>query len=194
MPPHSRRFKPIISILVPAVLVILPGCRPPGSDTTLGPTTSQATSAGHNNATTLEATVTAVIDGDTIEVEMAGRRHRVRLLGVDSPESVHPELPEQCYGREATEGLSRLLPPGSGIIIERDVELHDRYQRLLLYVYRRYDGLFVNRWLVEQGLAEAVFYPPNIHLRPEIQQARQQARAAGRGLWGHCEGPDQPLR
>jgi micrococcal nuclease len=180
-------------MLVAAVLVLFPACVPPGSDTAPGHTANQAASADHH-ATPLEATVTTVIDGDTIEVEMAGRRHRVRLLGVDSPESVHPELPEQCYGKEATEGLSRLLPPGSEIIIERDVELHDRYQRLLLYVYRRPDGLFVNRWLVEQGLAEAVFYPPNVHFRPEIQRARQQARAARRGLWGHCEGPDQPLR
>ncbi len=180
-------------MLVPAVL-ILPACRPPGSDTAARLSANQAASADHNKATLLEATVTTVIDGDTIEVEMAGRRHRVRLLGVDSPESVHPELPEQCYGKEATEGLSRQLPPGSEIIIERDVELYDRYQRLLLYVYRRHDGLFVNRWLVEQGLAEAVFYPPNLHFRPEIQQSRQQARAERRGLWGHCEGPDQPLR
>lgn len=194
MPPHPRRFRPIISIMVSAVVLVLCSCRMAGNDIKDNRAADRATSSDAGDANLEQATVKAVVDGDTIEVEMAGRRHRVRLLGVDSPESVHPELPEQCYGKEATDALNRLLPPGTDIMIERDVELHDHYQRLLLYVYRRSDGLFVNRWLVEQGLAEAVFYAPNTHFRPEIQQARQRARTSGRGLWGRCEGPDQPLR
>lgn len=194
MPPYLGRFTPIMWIMVPAVLLGFLSCRVPGNDITDDRAADRPTSSDAGDANLQQATVTAVVDGDTIEVEMTGRRHRVRLLGVDSPESVHPELPEQCYGKEATDALSRLLPPGTDIMIERDVELHDHYQRLLLYVYRRSDGLFVNHWLVEQGLAEAVFYTPNTHYRPKIQQARQRARTSGRGLWGRCEGPDQPLR
>lgn len=195
MPPHPDRLRPLLPIVVPAVLlIILWSFQPSANDTTSNRGAPGWAAPADDDADSERASVTAVVDGDTIEMEFAGRRHRVRLLGIDSPESVHPELPEQCYGKEATEALSRLLPPGTDIVVERDVELHDRYQRLLLYVYRRSDGLFVNHWLVESGLAEAVFYPPNIHFRPEIQQARQQARASGRGLWGHCDGPDQPLR
>lgn len=198
MPPHPSRFTLLISVLVTAVLfpLLFSGCRAPGHDVIDNTRAAGGgTVTNHDEATAPgKVVVTAVVDGDTIEVDIAGRRYRIRLLGIDSPESIHPEVPEQCYGKEATEALSRLLPPGTDVTIERDVELHDHYQRLLLYVYRRSDGLFVNRWLVERGLAEALFYPPNTHYQPEIQRARQQARASGRGLWGSCDGPDQPLR
>lgn len=141
-----------------------------------------------------EAVIVSVIDGDTVEIELDGRAYRVRLLGIDTPESVHPEVPEQCYGKEASEALAQLLPSGTVVSIERDVEAHDHYGRLLLYLTRQSDGLFINLWLVREGLAEAVFYAPNLHYRPVLQRARQQARVEGRGLWGSCDGPDQPLR
>lgn len=195
MSPRKRRIGPTLAVLVTSCALATIGCRPsePGFTSDVPPV-GPATPTHDDDSGSGQAVVIAVIDGDTIEVGVAGQRIRVRLLGVDSPESVHPDMPEQCFGKEATEALSRLLPPGTAITVERDVELHDHYQRLLLYVYRRSDGLFVNRWLVEEGLAEAVFYPPNTYFRSEIQQARQQAKAAGRGLWGHCDGPDQPLR
>ena len=139
------------------------------------------------------AVVVEIIDGDTIVIELGGRSETVRLLGIDAPESMHPTVPVQCYGTESSEALSRLLAHGTEVRITRDVEARDRYDRLLLYVYRRSDDLFVNRWLVENGFADTVSYEPNTAEVDVLTQARTAARANGLGLWGRCDGPDQPL-
>jgi micrococcal nuclease len=139
------------------------------------------------------ATVERVVDGDTVVLSIAGTEERVRLIGVDAPESVAPEVPEQCYGAEASQALADVLPAGTEVRIVRDVEGRDRYERLLLYLYRSQDDLFVNRWLVEGGFADAVSYEPNVTHEIELNQAKQAAVAAGAGLWGRCDGPDQPL-
>ncbi len=140
-----------------------------------------------------QAEVVSVVDGDTVELDFGGRRERVRLLGVDAPESVHPSVPVQCFGPEASAELARLLPTGSRVRVERDLEARDRYDRLLLYLFRADDGLFVNRWLLDRGLADTSFYEPNTSRAPELRRARSGARAEAVGLWGHCDGPDQPL-
>ena len=139
------------------------------------------------------ATVTNVIDGDTIELRINQTEVRVRLLGIDAPESVHPHLPVQCYGPEASTALAELLPVGTAVYIRRDVEVKDHFDRLLLYVYRAEDDLFVNRWLVDQGLADESHYEPNSAKRQELVRAKSSARANSIGLWGNCQGPDQPL-
>jgi micrococcal nuclease len=137
--------------------------------------------------------VAQVVDGDTIDLDFGRRRERVRLLGVDAPESVHPTVPVQCFGAEASAALGELLPSGSVVRVERDVEARDRYDRLLLYVYRADDDLFVNRWLLDNGLADTAFYDPNTTRATELTKARGGARAGRIGLWGRCDGPDQPL-
>ena len=139
------------------------------------------------------ATVDYVIDGDTVDLIIAGQEDRVRLIGIDAPESVSRDVPVQCFGAEASEALTGLLPPGSQVRIERDKEARDRYGRLLLYVHRVDDDLFVNRWLIEQGFADALFFEPNTHFEAEFTRVRNTARAEGRGLWSSCDGPDQPL-
>ena len=140
------------------------------------------------------AIVATVVDGDTIELLFGARRERVRLLGIDAPESVHPSVPVQCFGREASAELATLLPPGEEVRLVRDDQARDRYGRLLLYVYRAADELFVNRWLVRNGLADVASYEPNTALAPALSTARNLARAEGAGLWGRCDGPDQPLQ
>ncbi|MEM9565879.1 MAG: thermonuclease family protein [Actinomycetota bacterium] len=139
------------------------------------------------------ATVVDVVDGDTVELAIDGARERVRLLGIDAPESVHPSLPIQCFGPEASAELAALLPAGSVVRVERDTEARDRYDRLLLYLYRADDGLFVNGWLVGNGLADTAFYDPNTTRAAELTRIRNRARADAVGLWGRCDGPDQPL-
>ncbi len=141
----------------------------------------------------LGAMVDRVVDGDTVILEIDGGEERVRLIGIDTPESVATNRPKQCYGKEASEALAGLLPPGSDVVVQRDLEARDRYDRLLLYIYRADDGLFVNRWLVENGFADAVVYEPNSAHADEFENLRAQAEAEGRGLWGSCDGPDQPL-
>lgn len=139
------------------------------------------------------ATVVVVIDGDTIELDIGGTTERVRLIGIDTPETVSPSVPDQCYGAEASAALTELLPPGTEVTIERDREARDRYGRLLLYVTRRSDDLAVNLWLVSNGFADVVIYPPNDSLEGPLLVALADAQAQPIGLWAHCDGPDQPL-
>lgn len=136
------------------------------------------------------ATVLDVVDGDTLVVDIDGTRELVRLIGIDTPESVAPERPVECYGREASAHIDTLLPPGTPIRLERDIEARDQYERLLAYVYRAEDGLDVNRHQVTQGYAAASSYPPNTALQADLTAAERQARAADTGLWGACGGPD----
>jgi micrococcal nuclease len=138
-------------------------------------------------------TVVRAVDGDTIIVELSGRREDVRLIGIDTPESVARDRPVECYGPEAKVRMAELLPEGAEVRLERDVEARDRYDRLLAYVIRADDGLFVNLALVAEGYAEANRYPPNLARQAELEEAEAQARAAERGLWPVCGGTDVPI-
>lgn len=140
------------------------------------------------------AVIEWVIDGDTVDVVIAGSTERVRLIGLDAPESVSRDTPEQCYGTEAAEALRGLLPVGHEVRVERDVESRDRYGRLLLYLYRLDTELFVNEWLIANGFADTMFFEPNTTYRSRFTEMRDRARRAGAGLWGQCDGPDQPVR
>ncbi|MGI9646185.1 MAG: thermonuclease family protein [Ilumatobacteraceae bacterium] len=139
------------------------------------------------------AVVDHVIDGDTIDVQIGGGTERVRLLGIDAPESVDRERPVQCYGAEASAELTRLLPAGTSVLLVRDLEARDRFGRLLAYVYRVDDDLFVNQTLVTGGYADVLVIEPNDAHASTLRAARAQARDAGAGLWGTCGGPDVPL-
>jgi micrococcal nuclease len=132
------------------------------------------------------ATVSHVVDGDTIDVTIGGRRERVRLIGINTPETVDPRRPVECFGHEASEHTSTLLPIGTEVDLVRDVEPRDAYGRLLAYVYRRPDGLFVNLDLAAQGYADLLTFPPNIAHVDEFRAAVAAARRASRGLWSRC--------
>ena len=137
-----------------------------------------------------EGVVVRVIDGDTVDVDLDGTRERVRLIGVDTPESVAPERPVQCYGVEASDRTRSLLPEGTVVRLERDEVGRDQYDRLLAYVYRAEDDLLVNLDLIEGGFADAVTYGDNEALYDTFVAAEASARADGVGLWGACGGPD----
>ena len=136
-----------------------------------------------------QAEVVRVVDGDTIVVRIAGADESVRLIGVDTPESVRPDTPVECFGREAAGHTKRLLPKGAKVRLIRDVEARDRYGRLLAYVYRQHDGLFVNLELAEAGFATTLTYPPNVAHAGDFVAASRRARDAGRGLWQRCSLP-----
>jgi micrococcal nuclease len=156
-----------------------------------------ASREGNQAATRMEGAETAqverVIDGDTVDLIIDGRRERARLIGVDAPESVSRDTPDQCFGAEASTALTGLLPADSLVRIVRDREARDRFGRLLLYVYRAEDELFVNEWLVSNGYADTLFIEPNTTFRSLFTERRNAARSAPIGLWAACEGPDQPL-
>jgi micrococcal nuclease len=132
------------------------------------------------------ATVARVVDGDTIRVRIGGHEERVRLIGIDTPESVKPGTPVQCYALAASARTKALLPAGTPVRLVRDVEERDRYGRLLAYVYRVRDGLFVNLSLVREGYAVALTIPPDVAHTAEFVAGAREAREKGRGLWSRC--------
>lgn len=139
------------------------------------------------------AVVERVVDGDTLVARIGDRSETVRLIGLDTPESVARSRPVQCYGPEASLFLQALLPEGTPITLLRDVEARDAYERLLGYVVRSGDGLFVNLEIVAAGYAEALTFAPNVHYAAAFERAERDAVMADRGLWGACGGPDVPL-
>jgi micrococcal nuclease len=134
--------------------------------------------------------VTHPIDGDTIAVEIGGTQEHVRLIGIDTPESVARDRPVECFGMEAKARLAELLPAGTTVRLVRDVEARDRYGRLLAYVYRAEDDLDVNLLMVEEGMAESFPFEPNTTRHAEMDRAEAEARAAGKGLWPVCGSTD----
>ena len=127
------------------------------------------------------AKVIRVIDGDTIEIEGG---QKVRYIGIDTPETVHPDMKVQCFGKEATD-KNKELTEGKTVELEKDISETDKYGRLLRYVY--INDLFVNDYLVRQGFAHASSYPPDIKYQDRFRQAEQEAMANNRGLWGACQ-------
>jgi endonuclease YncB( thermonuclease family) len=140
------------------------------------------------------ATVVEVIDGDTLMVDLAGSDEHVRLIGIDTPETVAPDRPDECFGSEASHHLAELAPPGTAVRLERDVEARDQYDRLLAYAYRASDGLFLNLAQVTGGFAEPLAYAPNTAHRAEFERAAREARVVGAGLWAACGSADVPIR
>ncbi len=138
------------------------------------------------------ATVVEVVDGDTVVVDLSGQHETLRLIGVDTPETVDPDQPPECFGAEASAHTKELLPAGTEIRLTRDVEARDRYDRLLVYVERAEDGLFVNLDLVAGGWADDYPYPPNVAHQRDFALAVSQARAEGLGLWSTCGNADTP--
>lgn len=135
------------------------------------------------------------VDGDTLDIafEVEGRAvvERVRLIGVDTPETKKPNTPVECFGPEASARLVDLLPVGSYVVADRDVEARDDYGRLLAYVRRATDGVLVNETLVREGFARTLFIAPNLALESVLRTAERSARAEGRGLWSACAEADR---
>jgi micrococcal nuclease len=133
----------------------------------------------------LAATVTRVVDGDTVHVRVGGQEETVRYIGMDTPETVKPGTPVQCFGKAAS-AANRRLVSGARVELRLDAEPRDRYGRLLAYVYRRRDGMFVNAALVRDGFATILAIPPNVSHAADLRALERRARAGRRGLWGAC--------
>lgn len=133
---------------------------------------------------TNQVMVTRVVDGDTFEIE-GGKK--VRLIGVDAPESVHPKKPVECYGKISAEVLKQLVE-GKRVTLEKDVSETDRYGRLLRYVF--IDGESINQYLVAEGYAYASSYPPDVSEQDLLTILQTEARVLNKGLWGKCQTND----
>ncbi|MGI8461319.1 MAG: thermonuclease family protein [Solirubrobacterales bacterium] len=131
-----------------------------------------------------EAGVERVIDGDTIEVSLGGEEEDVRYIGIDTPESVAPGEPVECFGKAASRENERLVG-GETVRLVFDAERRDDYGRLLAYVY--VDELFVNAKLVETGFARTLEIAPNTTQAERLNRLEAEAGSEGLGLWGACE-------
>ncbi len=123
------------------------------------------------------AMVKRVIDGDTIKLDNG---QTVRYIGIDTPETVHPSKPVQCFGKEASEKNKELVE-GKEVTLKKDISETDKYGRLLRYVY--VDGIFINDYLVRNGFASSFSYPPDIKYQEQFKEAEEEARNDNRGLW-----------
>ncbi len=124
--------------------------------------------------------VTRIVDGDTIEIEGG---EKVRYIGIDTPETVDPRKPVQCFGIEASKKNKELVE-GKTVRLEKDITDRDKYSRLLRYIW--VDDLFVNLELVKQGFAISYTYPPDVKYQKEFLAAEKEAKEAERGLWEAC--------
>ena len=125
--------------------------------------------------------VTRAIDGDTIEIEGG---EKVRYIGIDTPETVDPRKPIQCFGVEASKKNKELVE-GKTVRLEKDITDRDKYNRLLRYIW--VGDTFINLELVKQGFAYSYSYPPDIKYQEQFVKAQQEAREAKRGLWSSCQ-------
>jgi endonuclease YncB( thermonuclease family) len=148
----------------------------------------EAARASPSTVVEANAIVERIVDGDTIDVEIDGRHERVRLIGVDTPETKRPDTPVECFGPEATAFTTSLLAEGTPLRLERDVVGRDDYGRLLAYVHRATDGLFVNAELVRAGYARTLTIPPNVAYADAFVDAARAAEASDAGLWSACAG------
>lgn len=138
--------------------------------------------------------VTRVVDGDTFEARIAGKVEDVRLIGIDTPETVKPGTPVQCFGPQASRFTHQLLE-GRRVRLVFGKERRDVYGRLLAYAHLRPTGrpaatprgsAFVNAMLVRRGLARSLTIPPNDRFAPLFRRLELRAARSGRGLWGAC--------
>lgn len=133
--------------------------------------------------------VISVTDGDTIKVKINGRTETLRLIGIDTPETVDPRTVVQCFGKEASAKAKEILS-GKKVRLEADPtqgEL-DKYQRLLRYVYLD-DGTSFNKWMIENGFAHEYTYNTPYKYQSEFKEAEKSAQKSKRGFWGNiCNG------
>jgi len=127
--------------------------------------------------------VTKVVDGDTIEVMINGKNEKLRLLGVDTPETVDPRKSVECFGKESSNKANEVLLNKKVKLVSDETQGDkDKYGRLLRYVYRE-DGVFYNKWIIENGYAHEYTYNKPYKFQTEFKQAEKTARENQLGLW-----------
>jgi micrococcal nuclease len=177
-----------IALLVILVIVLVSGDEaktPRGGDGGGSqPTETRDDEGGGSRASGPSLEVVDVVDGDTIEVLVDGEVEDVRYIGIDTPE-VDPSIGVECFG-DAASAENRRLVEGEDVRLVFDDERRDRYGRLLAYVYRRPDNLFVNAEMVKGGYARTLTIEPNDSFAEVLDELEQAAANAGRGLWGEC--------
>lgn len=176
---------PSVAALPPAMAVALAfalaGCGGESGQDSTSPSDIPAPPAD-----AFRATVERVVDGDTFFARRDGRRLRVRLIGIDAPESVQPEAPVECFGPDAARALAALLPAGTAFSGAHGAGGEvDQFGRQLWDVWLE-DGRFVQAELVRQGAVEARSYPPHTEHADLLDRLEDEARRDDAGLHGRC--------
>jgi micrococcal nuclease len=176
----------MVSLLLLAALlgVLRPGARR-GSSGPAGRGGAGVSGGAARPGALLRARVTRVVDGDTVKALVGSRRDTVRYIGVDTPEEFKPGVPVECFAVRAA-ARNRQLVGGRTVLLRLDRNPRDRYGRLLAYVYRARDGLFVNAALVREGFARQDPFPDNRVHATLFARLDAAAQARRTGLWGRC--------
>lgn len=179
----------VIALAVAFVVVLIPQLTSTYLGPPIGPEASQAPDDSSPSVApipTEQGRVTHLVDGDTLDVSLGGVRTRIRLLNVDTPETVKENTPVQCMGPEASARLNQLAPVGSMVGLVFDVERVDQYGRTLATVVTA-SGQNVSEVLAQEGLGRAVRYGQNVAGYATVQAAVARAKEARLGLWsGAC--------
>ncbi len=131
--------------------------------------------------------VAYIIDGDTFKVRIDKKLITVRMLGINTPETVDPRREPECYGKEASIKTKDLLQGRQVFLhLEKQREVKDKFGRYLAYVYRN-DSLFVNQSLIEGGFAREYTYGKPYFMQREFRSAEDGARRKGNGMWSVCD-------
>jgi micrococcal nuclease len=144
--------------------------------------TAEPEDAAAGSRSVREGVVTRVVDGDTFRMG----DERVRLIGVDTPETKKPGSPVECFGKKASAFTTKMLDQEE-VVLTLDVEERDRYGRTLAYVKRKRDGFDINRELIKRGYALPLTIPPNVKHADAYRELGAKARDRGRGLWSACK-------
>ncbi|MBI2018797.1 thermonuclease family protein [Candidatus Daviesbacteria bacterium] len=158
------------------------------SSTTIIQSSPAATASAAEGIEGEQVQVVKVVDGDTIEVVLGGVKKTVRLIGIDTPETVDPRRPVGCFGKEASNETKSLLSE-KVVILQKDVSETDKYGRLLRYIFLPLENgqtLFVDDYLVRGGFAKVLTYPPDVKYNERFRQAEKEAKDSKKGLWGRC--------
>jgi micrococcal nuclease len=190
-PPGRRRLGHGLLPLVLALVVVVAGCEGyvedggggNGDKAPAGLATTKAERAAWPDPPkdAVPAKVQRVTDGDTFVATVRGRRERIRIIGVDTPESVDPNRPDEPFGEEASNFAKHYLD-GATVRLAGDVEPRDRYGRMLAYVWLK-DGTFWNALLAAEGYAQQLTIPPNVTYASLFRRLVSEARQHNRGLW-----------
>jgi micrococcal nuclease len=193
----SRLASPILALSALLFAACGSTAPAPSSSATHTPSTVSAASAATASAAPLETTlpaglteanVTRVVDGDTIHVDIASQDFTVRYIGMNTPETVDPNKPVECFGPEASTRNKQLVT-GQTVELEKDVSETDQYGRLLRFVWlpdssHPGQGAMVDALLVQEGYARLDTFPPDVRYEALFAQLQQQAQTARTGLWG----------
>lgn len=183
----TKKQKKYIVQTVIALIILIPGIiagtvKKEEILEALGIETNTKTSVQTGQAIDGEYEVVSVTDGDTFEINYNGTKTKVRLIGIDTPESVHPNSKKNNkYGEEASKYTKSLLERKT-VKLEFDVSPQDKYGRLLAYVYLE-DGEMLNEKLLKEGYAQVATYPPNVKYVENFKELQKEARENKVGFW-----------